>query len=161
MKLSKKLVDKINEQLNYEQESAFIYLSMMYEFQSRSLEGFAGWMKAQHNEEIAHAAEMAGFLLERGVRPLQQTIAEVPNKFGTVLEIFEDALKHEEEVSKRIRAIVDLAIEEKDYNAENFFRKYIDEQAEEESTFAGIIDKLKLSGDAGILFMDHGMGKRQ
>ena len=161
MKLSQKLIDKINEQINFEQASAYLYLSMVYELESRSLEGFGRWMRAQHHEELEHAAKMASYLLQRGVRPLQKAIPDVPNKWGTVPEIFEAALEHEKEVTKRIEAIVKLAIAEKDYNAEDFFREFVAEQVEEESNFNAIVDRLALSGGHGLLIMDHQLGKRQ
>lgn len=161
MKLSQKLIDKINEQLNYEQESAYIYLSMAYELEYRGFEGFGRWLRAQQREELGHAEQMGHFLLRRGVRPSQLAIKEVPNKWGSVLEIFQAAYEHEKEVTKRIEALVKLAIDEKDYSAEDLFRHFVDEQVEEEESFAGIVDRLKLAGDAGLLFMDHALGKRQ
>ena len=161
MKLSQKLIDKINEQINYEQESAYIYLSMVYEVESRGLSGIGAWLRAQHHEELEHAEHMGKYLLRRGVHPAQLPIAGVPNEWGSVLEIFEAAFAHEQEVTKRIEAIVALAIEEKDYNAEDFFRHFVDEQVEEEENFSGVIEQLKLAGSHGILMVDHHMGKRQ
>ena len=161
MKLSQKLIDKINEQINFEQESAYIYLSIVYELESRGFTGFGRWMRAQHKEELGHAQQMAGYLLRRGVRPMQQAIAEVPNKWGTVLEIFQAAYEHEQEVTKRIEALVKLAISENDYSAEDFFRHFVDEQVEEEETFSGIVDRLKMAGEAGLLMADHALGKRE
>lgn len=161
MKLSQKLIDKLIEQLNFEQESAYIYLSMVYEVEDRGFSGIGAWLRAQHKEELEHADTFANYLLSRGVRPLQLPIAEVPNKWGTVLEIFEAALEHEKEVTKRIEELTKLAIAEKDYSAENFLRRFIEEQVEEEDTFSGVIDRLKLAGDkGGLLIMDKALGQR-
>ena len=161
MKLSQKLIDKINEQINYEQESAYIYLSMVYELESSGFSGFGRWMRAQHREELEHAEQMAGYLLRRGVKPTQKAIAQVPDEWGSVLDIFRAALEHEKEVTKRIEAIVKLAISEKDYNAEDFYRHFVDEQVEEEEHFSGIVDRLVIAGDSGLLFMDQALGSRQ
>ena len=85
----------------------------------------------------------------------------VPEGWGSVLEVFEHSLSQEKMVSKMIDKIVLHAIEEQDYATENFFRVFVDEQVEEEDLFGGIVDKLKATGDAGLLFLDKELGKRK
>lgn len=161
MKISKKLIDAINSQINAEQWSAQLYLSMSIEAADRSLDGVACWMKAQAKEEIEHSMAMIGYLQERGVRPELRPIAEVPGSFGGVLSMFEQGLEHEKHVTELIENIVAQAIEDKDYGCESFFRGFVTEQEEEESTFCGIIDRLRMVGDTGLLIMDQTLGARK
>ena len=85
----------------------------------------------------------------------------VPEGWGSVLEVFEHSLSQEKMVSKMIDKIVLHAIEEQDYATENFFRVFVDEQVEEEDLFGGIVDKLKATGEAGLLYLDKELGKRK
>jgi ferritin len=84
----------------------------------------------------------------------------VPEGWGSPLEVFEHTYSHECKVSKMIDGIVALAITEKDYATENFFRTFVDEQVEEEATASGIVDKLRKVGDTGVFFIDSQLGKR-
>lgn len=161
MKLSQKLINAINEQINAEQWSAQLYLSMALEAASRSLEGTESWMQAQAAEEMDHAKAMITYLQSRGIRPELKAIKDVPASFGSVTEMFESALKHEKHVTDLIHAIVDLAIEEKDYGCESFFRTFVTEQEEEESSFETIIDRFRMAGEHGLLFVDHSLSLRK
>lgn len=161
MKISNKLVEAINAQINAEQWSAQLYLSMALEAADRSLDGISSWMMAQAEEEREHSMEMIKYLQSRGIRPVLQPIKEVPVSFDGVIKMFELALKHEEHVTDLIHKIVALTIEEKDYGCESFFRTFVTEQEEEETTFAGIIDRLRIAGDAGLVFVDHSLGHQR
>ena len=77
-----------------------------------------------------------------------------------MLEVFEHTYKHECMVSKMVDNIVTIAIEERDYATDNFFRSFVDEQVEEEATAADIVDRIKIAGEAGILIMDNQLGQR-
>lgn len=155
MKISEKLTKAINDQINAEQWSAQFYLSMALEASDRNLTGTAAWMMSQAREEQDHAEQMINYLQTRGVRPILQMIKEVPSNFGDVIEMFEVALKHEKQVTKLVHNIVDLAIEEKDYGCEDFFRAFVTEQEEEEETFSTIIDRFRIAGPHGLIFVDH------
>ena len=161
MELSKKLIDAINEQINLEQWSSQLYLSMALDADDKSLLGTASWMKMQAAEEAGHANAMIAYLQKRNVRPSLKAIKDVPTDFGNVLEMFEETLTHERAVSDSIIKIVALAIKEKDFGAENFFREFVTEQEEEENSVMGIIDRFKLAGEAGMIFVDQSLGKRQ
>ena len=100
-------------------------------------------------------------MTERGGQVKLQNINLVPEGWGSVLEIFEHSLSQEKMVSKMIDKIVLLAIEEQDFATENFFRTFVDEQVEEEALFGGVVDRLKMSGDSALPFMDAQLGKRK
>ena len=104
---------------------------------------------------------MADYLTDRGGAVKLQMIDVVPEGWGSVLEIFEHTYSHECKVSKMIDNLVSLSIEEKDYATENFFRKFVDEQVEEEALFGGIVDKLRKAGDSGVFFLDAELAARK
>lgn len=156
-----KLQKIINDQITAELWSANLYLQMSYFLKHQGWDGFAHWMKMHSDEEREHADHMAEFLISRGGQVKLQMINLVPEGWGSVLEVFEHSLEQEKMVSKMIDKIVLHAIEEQDFATENFFRTFVDEQVEEEELFGGIVDRLKLGGDAGLLFLDAQLGKRR
>jgi ferritin len=133
---------------------------MAYFFKREGWDGFAHWMELQAVEEREHATKMGDFLVDRGGTVKLQMIDVVPEGWGSPLEVFEHTYSHECKVSKMIDGIVALAIAEKDYATENFFRTFVDEQVEEEATASGIVDKLRKVGDTGVFFIDSQLGKR-
>ena len=112
------------------------------------------------DEEREHATRMADYLTDRGGQVKLQMVNLVPEGWGSVPELFEHSLNQEKMVSKMIDKIVLHAIEEQDFATENFFRTFVDEQVEEEALFSGIVDKMKNSGDTGLLFLDSVLAKR-
>lgn len=118
-------------------------------------------MKCHSNEEREHATRMADFLTDRGGLVKLQMVNLVPEGWGSTAEIFEHSLSQEKMVSKMIDKIVALAIEEKDYATENFFRTFVDEQVEEEALFGSVVDKFKAAGETGLPFLDAMLGKRR
>ena len=158
--ITSKLQKVINDQITAELRSAHLYLQMAYFLKSQGWDGFAHWMKVHSTEEKEHAMSMADFLTDRGGQVKLQMINLVPEGWGSVTEVFEHSLSQEKMVSKMINKIVLHAIEEQDFATENFFRRFVDEQVEEESLFAGIVDRMKNGGNAGLLFLDKELGRR-
>ena len=159
--ITSKLQKVINDQITAELWSAHLYLQMTYFLKSQGWDGFAHWMKVHSTEEKEHAMSMADFLTDRGGQVKLQMINLVPEGWGSVTEVFEHSLSQEKMVSKMINKIVLHAIEEQDFATENFFRRFVDEQVEEEALFAGIVDRMKNGGNAGLLFLDKELGRRQ
>ena len=159
--ITSKLQKVINDQITAELWSAHLYLQMAYFLKMQGWEGFSHWMKVHSEEEKKHAMDMADYLTDRGGQVKLQMVNLVPEGWGSVQEVFEHSLSQEKMVSKMIDKIVLHAIEEQDFATENFFRKFVDEQVEEETLFAGIVDRMKSSGNAGLLFLDKELGRRQ
>ena len=159
--ITSKLQKVINDQITAELWSAHLYLQMAYFLKSQGWDGLSHWMKVHSREEKEHAMSMADYLTDRGGQVKLQMINLVPEGWGSAAEVFEHSLSQEKMVSKMIDKIVLHAIEEQDFATENFFRKFVDEQVEEEALFAGIVDRMKSSGTAGLLFMDKELGQRQ
>ena len=152
--LKPKLEKALNDQLNYEVYSAYIYWSMSAHLETMALPGFANWMRIQAQEEMVHATKFYQFIIERNGKVILDTIAKPENEWPGVLAIFEDALKHEQSVTSRINDLVDLSITEKDHASNAFLQWFVSEQVEEESTAEDVIQQLKLTEEAkGALFL--------
>lgn len=159
--ITERLQKAVNDQITAEFWSSNLYLQMSYFLKNQGWDGFAHWMALQAEEEREHAIRMADYLTSRGGVVKLQMIDVVPEGWGNVAEIFDHVYSHECKVSKMIDGIVSLAIVEKDYATENFFRTFVDEQVEEEATASGIVDKLRKAGESGLFFLDAELGKRK
>lgn len=144
----------INDQINAELYSSYLYLSMAGYYQNINLPGFANWMRVQAQEELVHAMMFYTFLNERGGAVRLQPIAGPPTTWDTPSEPFAQAYAHETMVTARINNLVNLAIDERDHATNTFLDWFINEQVEEEANADAIVKQLKLIGGAGNgLFM--------
>jgi ferritin len=162
--ISPKLEAAINEQINKELFSAYLYLAMAAHFEAINLPGFAKWMKVQAEEERGHGMKMWDYLYERGAKVVLKAIENPTKAFGRPREIFEEVLAHERKVTALINALHALAVEEKDPATEIFLQWFVTEQVEEEKNASDLVEQLKMSGDQsfGLLFMDqHVLGERK
>jgi ferritin len=146
----KKNVEKaLNEQINAEMYSAYLYLSMATYFDGKGLNGFAHWMKKQAEEEMVHAFKIYDYVYERDGSVVLDKIDQPPSDFASALDIFEKALEHEKHVTSLINGLYELALEEKDYALQSFLKWFIDEQVEEEASASDVIERLKIAGEKG------------
>jgi len=152
----------LNDQIVAEFYSAFLYLSMAAYFDGEGLGGFAQWMRAQFQEEQAHAFKMFNYVAERGGQVKLGTIEAPPSGWDSPLHVFEETLKHEQKVTGLINRLVDLALEISDHATDNFLRWFVTEQVEEEDTADSVRQQLKLIGDngQGLLMLDRELGAR-
>jgi ferritin len=163
VKISKKLSEEINNQINYELYSGYIYLSMASWFEEHNLDGMAHWMKVQAKEEYEHAMRFWDHIVDRGGRVFLTTIEEPKKDWKSALEAWEDAYQHEMKVTKRIFKIGQIADEEGDRSAIPLLQWFYNEQVEEEEQTMKVRDLLKLIGDkTNALFMlDTRLGQRE
>jgi ferritin len=159
--IKERLQKAINDQITAEMWSSQLYLQMSYFLKHQGWDGYSHWMRLQAEEEREHATRMADYISDRGGIVKLQMVDVVPEGWGSMLEIFEHVYRHECMVSKMIDKIVELAQEEKDYATENFFRRFVDEQVEEEATAEDIVDKLRKAGDSGVFFLDNKLSERK
>ncbi len=151
---SKKMEKALNDQVNAELYSSYLYLSMAAHFKNIGLNGFARWMECQALEELTHAMKFYGFLGERGAEAVMQPIEGPPVTWKSPFAVFEEVHKHEVKVTGLIHNLVDLAIKEKDHATNNFLQWFVSEQVEEEASATEVLQKLKLiEGAQGGLFM--------
>lgn len=155
--------DAMNEQIKNELYSAYLYLSMAAHFESKTLAGFANWLRLQAKEELGHAMKFFDFILERGGEVTLKAIDQPPSSWNSNLEAFEKVLAHEQKVTKNIHDLYELALKEKDYPSQVMLQWFIEEQVEEEKNATEIIEKLKMIEAHGtaVLMLDHELGKRE
>ncbi|MBI9037614.1 MAG: ferritin [Bacteroidales bacterium] len=160
--ISKKIEKEINEQINAEFWSAYLYLSMSAYFVSKNLPGFANWMQVQYQEEISHALKFFNYLNERGGRVNLKPIEAVKTEWDNEIEVFQETLKHEQHVTFLINNLVNSAIEEKDHASNNMLQWYVSEQVEEEANVDEILQQLILleGNKFGLLMLDRELRQR-
>ncbi len=161
-RLSQKITDALNEQINVELSSAYTYLAMSAYCQEQNLPGAASWLRLQWEEELAHATKLIDYVAERGGSVMLKAIEQPSGRFNSLLDVFRQVLKHEQEVTAAIYKIYDLAVAEKDYAAQTLLQWYVNEQVEEENTPAEIIRMLEMAGESGpgLLMVDRRLAER-
>lgn len=160
--LSKSMLKALNEQINHELYSSYLYLSMSAHFQEANLPGFAHWMALQSKEEYEHAMKIFRYITERNGRVILDAIDKPPTEFKKPLEVMKQVLEHEKKVSGLINRLYEMAVKEKDYPTQVMLQWFITEQVEEEKTAGDIIEQLKMVGDmpAGLIMLDRQLGAR-
>jgi len=152
--LTDRMHKALNDQMQAEFESAYIYLAMAAYFEDKGLEGMGNWMNVQFQEEQTHALKFYRYIIERGGRVELQTLPQPPRDWDSPLAAFEAAYDHERMISGRINDLVSLAVEEKDHATNNMLQWFVAEQVEEEASVDAIVTQMRLVGENGHgLFM--------
>jgi ferritin len=152
--LKEKMENALNEQINKELYSSYLYYSMSAYAQTAGLPGIANWMKIQAMEELTHANKFFYYVHERNGKVNLKAIDAVPTEFGSVIELFEKVLEHEQYITDSINKLVDISIELSDHASRSMLMWFVDEQVEEEANVQEIIDQLKMvDGKGQGLFM--------
>lgn len=161
--ISKKLEIALNKQISFEYASGYLYEFLSHYLADKGLHGFATFFKNHAKEEVDHARKFISFVQNRGGKIELEAIPAIkPNIADSVKRAVEVSLAHEMEVSGAINDLLTLAIEEKDYAAENFLRSFVDEQVEEEALFKGILDAIVFLGDnpVGVYELDKSVANK-
>jgi ferritin len=160
--LSEVMRGALNEQIKHEFYSSYLYLSMSDYCESINLPGFAHWMRLQSQEEYTHAMKIVDFIQDRGGRVQLLAIDQPPADFASPLDVFQQALEHEREVTGMINDLYGLASDEKDYASQAFLQWFVMEQVEEEKTATQMVDTLKMIGDKGdaLIMLDRELAGR-
>lgn len=141
--LSQKLIDAINDQINYELLSSYLYLSMVAYCEDNDFPGAANFYRIQAKEEVDHAMKFYNYLVEMNARVILKGIPDPEVEFDGYKDTFEKSLAHEKTVTKRIYNLMDIAMEEREHATISFLKWYVDEQVEEENNFNTILGKIK------------------
>lgn len=147
--LGEKIEKALNEQINKELYSSYLYLSMAAYCEHRGLAGFANWFMVQYREENDHAMKIYNYINERGGRVRLEKIDRPDVEFKSPLDLFQKTLEHEKFVTDSINQLVKIAEEENDRATEIFLQWFVTEQVEEEANDNEIIDKLEMVGEKG------------
>jgi len=152
--MNSKVESALNNQVNAEMYSSYLYLSMSAWADSQGMKGVSHWFKVQYQEELMHAIKIFDFINDRGGVPKLQAIAEPPSEWKNVVELFEAVFAHEQDVTKSVNNLYKLAHDENDHASSTFLQWFVSEQVEEEANVKDILDQLKLTGGQGSgLFM--------
>ncbi len=160
--LSKAMQDAINQQINAEISSAYLYLSMSAHCAATNRAGSAHWMRVQWQEELSHAMKLFNYINDRGGRAVLKSIAQPPTEFKSLLDVFQQVLEHERAVTGMIHRLYEAAVKENDYATQVLLQWFITEQVEEEKNATEIIEQLKMIGDQGaaVIMLDRHLGMR-
>jgi ferritin len=161
--ISDNLVNAINDQIEHEFFSAYLYLAMSAYFESQNLPGFAHWMRVQSGEEEEHAMKFYHFLVDRGARVSLHAISQPQAEWQSALDVFQHALQHEQKVTSLINTLYEIAVKEKDYPAQVMLHWFINEQVEEEKNATMIVDQLQMAENrpGNLMYLDRHIGKRE
>ena len=160
--ISEKVKEILNEQINKEFYSAYLYLALSANLSNMGLYGFSKWCKIQSREEIDHGMILFEYILKQKEKVSLRGISAPEMNFDCPLKIFEHIYQHEKEVSKSINQIAKMTDLECDYATRNFIDWYLKEQIEEEDNVQRIISKLKAFGieESALYLMDKELGER-
>ncbi|MBT8345031.1 MAG: ferritin [Desulfofustis sp.] len=160
--LKKEITDALNDQINKEIYSAFLYMSMSGYTNELVLKGFSNWFMVQYHEEMYHAMKLYEYVQSQGESVVLKTVEAPPASFASPLDAFEKTLAHEQVVTQSINDLMDLAIEHRDHATKIFLEWFVTEQVEEEDTAGDMIAQLKMIGDDAhaMLMMDRELAGR-
>ena len=160
--MEKKLLEAINQQINAEIYSAYLYLSMSAYFETKGLSGFSHWMQMQAQEEMIHSMIFFNFVNDRGDRVILEAIDKPDTDFDSVKDVFAKTLAHEKKVTASINNLYSIAEKLNDNAAKIMLQWFIKEQVEEEKNPADILAKLDLVKEeaSGILMLDKDLSAR-
>ncbi len=144
--LEKKIAELLNDQINKELYSAYLYLDFANYFEDEGLDGFAHWYEIQAQEERDHAFMIRRYLLDSGHRVTFGAIDKPDKVFKTHLDPLLAGLEHEKYVTSLITAIYAEAFAAKDFKTMQFLDWFVKEQGEEEKNADDLIKKMKLFG---------------
>lgn len=162
MKIEKNVLEALNQQINREYYSAYLYLSMSFYCHGIGLQGFAHWLDVQKLEECSHAETLSQHILERGGKITLDTIEIPPNSWENIVELFEAVLEHERSMTAAIHNLITTAQVQNDFPVQSLLKWFVDEQVEEESSVENILNQLNYVKDntSAIFMLDREMAQR-
>jgi len=160
--ISTKMYKALNSHMNTELFSAYLYLNMSAAANEMGYKGTANWFNVQYQEEMVHFMKFYNYINSQGEQAIVDKMAKPGSSFPSLLNFFQDTLKHEQFITKCINDLTELAVMEKDHASQIFLQWFITEQIEEEENDREILGKLKMVGDNGygLLMLDKELGAR-
>ena len=160
--MNPRVLEAINRQINSELSASYSYLGMSAYCERQKFVGAARWLRLQSGEEYMHAMKLFDFVLARDQNVQLTAIEQPKSDYKTVAEVFERALQQEQEVSRQIDALYEIAFHEKAFSAAAELQWFLTEQVEEEKTAREIVAKFRMVGSdpASLLDLDRELGAR-
>ena len=156
------VVEAINRQINSELSASYSYLAMSAWCERQKFTGAARWLRLQSQEEYMHAMKLFDFILARDANADLKPLEQPRQSFSSLADIFEKALEQEQDVSRQIDLLYEIAFKEKAFAAVAELQWFLTEQVEEEKVGREIVAKFRLIGNdpSSILDMDRELGAR-
>lgn len=160
--LSTEMTRMLNDQINMELYSGYLYLEMATYYREYGLDGFAHWFEVQVQEEYDHAMLIRQYLINNDQGVELASLENPTTEFKDPHAPIKVGYDHEQVITASIHKIYDLAIEEKDYRTQEFLNWFIQEQAEEEANFMGLLVKYDLFArkEGNLYALDQEFAKR-
>lgn len=160
--LDKKVVELLNQQVNKEFYSAYLYLDFSNYYYEEGLDGFGNWYKIQAQEERDHAMLFIQYLQNNGEKIVLDAIDKPAVEITSAKGVLAEGLKHEQYVTSLIHNIYDAAYSVKDFRTMQFLDWFVKEQGEEETNAEGLVKKYELFGDdpKSLYMLDSELGAR-
>ncbi|MDD4081634.1 MAG: ferritin [Eubacteriales bacterium] len=161
--IKREIAKLLNEQINKELHSGYLYMEFANYYEDSNLQGFAHWFVKQAGEEYEHAMRIRTFLLDAGEKVTFTQLADPGVNFSDPKTPLIEALKHEQFITRSINDIYEKALDLKDHLTANFLQWFIQEQGEEETNAQHLIDKFELSGGSAsaLYLLDKELGRRE
>ena len=159
--LDPKIQAALNDQIQHELGSWYLYLAMAAHFEAANLPGSAAWMRKQAADELVHAMKVFNYINDRDGRVTLQAIPQPPVEFASTVEVWKQALGNEEKVSAVIGRILELAQKAGDHATAAMLQWFVTEQVEEEKTARTILEQVERLGppSTALYFLDRHLGK--
>lgn len=160
--LAENVAALVNQQVNKEFYSAYLYLDFANYYEEVGLSGFANWYKVQAQEERDHAILMMNYLQDNGERVVLEAIDKPDQDFTDKMGPLKAGLAHEQYVTSLIHGIYDAAYSIRDFRTMQYLDWFVKEQGEEEKNAEDLIKKMELFGDdaKSLYMLDQEMGAR-
>ncbi len=157
-----KMLKELNQQINEELYSMYIYEAMAAHLEYKGYKGMATWLRVQAREEKIHADVFYNFILERQTQVELGAIAKPPKEWKGPLDVFRGAYAHEQHITGRINQMAKVAQELNDNATWKMLQWFVDEQVEEEANTSQAVQQLEIAGDQAqaVLMLDREMGAR-
>lgn len=160
--LNEKVSALLNNQINKEFYSAYLYLDFSVYYSEQGLEGFANWYKIQAMEERDHAMLILQYMQNNGEKITLDAVAKPDKTLDNIMAPLKEGLEHEQYVTSLIHTIYDAAYTVKDFRTMQFLDWFVKEQGEEETNAEGLIKKMELFGvdSKGLYMLDSELAAR-
>lgn len=160
--LDKKVVELLNQQVNKEFYSAYLYLDFSNYYYDKGLDGFGNWYRIQAQEERDHAMLFVQYLQNNGESVVLETIEKPGVELASPKAVLSEGLKHERYVTSLIHTIYEAAYSVKDFRTMQFLDWFVKEQGEEETNADNLVKKFELFGDdpKSLYMLDNELGAR-
>ncbi|MDU5109881.1 MAG: ferritin [Clostridium sp.] len=160
--LSKKLLEGLNNQINFEFYSSYTYLAMAGYCESIDLSGFANFFRVQAKEELDHAMKLYDYVYQKNGSVVLEQVNKPQGDYDGIIDVFEKGYEHEQLVTRKIYELTDIAYEEREHSTISLLKWFIDEQVEEENNFNSLVKRVRRIEDnpAGLYLMDDELATR-